>query len=31
MSSDGFKTFLVSNLKELEVLLMHNRTYAATV
>ena len=31
MSKDGFKNFLVSNLNELNVLLMHNQTYAATV
>jgi ribosomal protein L32E len=31
MSKDGFKHFLVSNVKELEVLLMHNHTYAASV
>jgi len=30
-SKDGFKHFLVSNVKELEVLLMHNRSYAATI
>jgi len=27
----GFKTVVVSNVSELEMLLMHNRTYAATV
>ena len=27
----GFKTVVVSNVAELELLLMHNRTYAATV
>jgi large subunit ribosomal protein L32e len=26
---NGFRKFPVSNLKELELLLMHNRTYAA--
>lgn len=26
-----FKTFLVKNVKELEVLLMHNRTYCAEI
>ena len=31
MSKDGFRHFLVSNVQELEVLLMHNQTYAATV
>ncbi|KAK9764353.1 60S ribosomal protein L32 [Basidiobolus ranarum] len=28
---NGFKKFLVSNVQELEVLLMHNRTYAAEI
>jgi large subunit ribosomal protein L32e len=28
---NGFKKFVVHNLKELEVLLMHNKTYAAEV
>ncbi|KAG9302326.1 hypothetical protein G9A89_008818 [Geosiphon pyriformis] len=28
---NGFKKFLVSNVKELELLLMHNRTYAAEI
>jgi len=28
---NGFKTFLVHNLKDLEVLLMHNKTYAAEI
>eukprot|EP00052_Salpingoeca_macrocollata_P030405 m.319416 g.319416 ORF g.319416 m.319416 type:complete len:135 (+) comp23149_c0_seq1:91-495(+) len=28
---DGFQKFLVHNLQELEVLLMHNRTYAAEI
>jgi large subunit ribosomal protein L32e len=27
----GFKTVVVANVKELEMLMMHNRTYAATV
>ena len=27
----GFKTIVVHNVKELELLMMHNRTYAATV
>ncbi|GAX20915.1 large subunit ribosomal protein L32e [Fistulifera solaris] len=27
----GFKTVVVNNVSELEMLLMHNRTYAATV
>ena len=27
----GFKTVVVSNVGELEMLMMHNRTYAATV
>jgi large subunit ribosomal protein L32e len=27
----GFKTVVVNNVKELEMLMMHNRTYAATV
>lgn len=27
----GFKTVVVHNVKELEMLMMHNRTYAATV
>ena len=27
----GFKTVLVNNVAELEMLMMHNRTYAATV
>lgn len=27
----GFKTIVVSNVAELEMLMMHNRTYAATV
>jgi large subunit ribosomal protein L32e len=27
----GFKTVVVSNVSELEMLMMHNRTYAATV
>lgn len=27
----GFKKFLVSNVKELEMLLMQNRTYAAEI
>merc|ERR1719284_2183152 len=29
MMPDGFKKFLVRNPEDLEVLLMHNRTYAA--
>ncbi|CAO3675235.1 unnamed protein product [Umbelopsis vinacea] len=28
---NGFRKFTVSNLKELELLLMHNRTYAAEI
>ena len=28
---DGFKKFLVKNVRELEVLLMHNRSYAAEI
>jgi len=28
---NGFKKFLVSNIKELELLLMHNKTYAAEI
>ncbi|KAK9762303.1 60S ribosomal protein L32 [Basidiobolus ranarum] len=28
---NGFKKFVVSSVKELEVLLMHNRTYAAEI
>ncbi len=28
---NGFKKFVVSNVKDLELLLMHNRTYAAEV
>lgn len=28
---NGFKTFVVNNLKELEVLLMNNKTYAAEI
>ncbi|CAG8842933.1 6455_t:CDS:1, partial [Gigaspora margarita] len=28
---NGFKKFLVSNVKELELLLMHNKTYAAEI
>jgi large subunit ribosomal protein L32e len=27
----GFKTVVVNNVSELEMLMMHNRTYAATV
>ena len=27
----GFKTFLVNNVQDLELLMMHNRTVAATV
>ena len=27
----GFKTVVVNNVNELEMLMMHNRTYAATV
>src|SRR3954451_1784829 len=27
----GFKKFLVSNIRELELLLMHNKTYAAEI
>mmetsp|Transcript_9433 Transcript_9433/g.14643 ORF Transcript_9433/g.14643 Transcript_9433/m.14643 type:complete len:137 (+) Transcript_9433:77-487(+) len=28
---NGFKSVVISNVKELEMLMMHNRTYAATV
>lgn len=28
---DGFKRFVINNVKELEVLMMHNRKYAATI
>jgi large subunit ribosomal protein L32e len=28
---DHFKTFLVQNVKDLDLLLMHNRTYAAEI
>jgi len=28
---NGFKSVVVHNVKELEMLMMHNRTYAATV
>ncbi|RIA96875.1 60S ribosomal protein L32 [Glomus cerebriforme] len=28
---NGFKKFLVSNIRELELLLMHNKTYAAEI
>ncbi|XP_071955698.1 large ribosomal subunit protein eL32-like [Antedon mediterranea] len=31
MMPDGFKKFLVHNIKELEVLMMSNKTYAAEV
>lgn len=31
MRPDGFKTFVVHNLSELEVLLMHNRSYCAEI
>lgn len=31
MMPDGFKKFLVHNTSDLEVLLMHNRTYAAEI
>lgn len=31
MSPDGKKTFVVSNLKDLEVLLLHTETYAAEI
>ena len=31
MNKDGFYTFLVRNVSDLEVLLMHNRTYAAEI
>lgn len=27
----GFKTVVINNVSELEMLMMHNRTYAATV
>jgi large subunit ribosomal protein L32e len=29
MMPSGLKAFLVSNVKDLELLMMHNRTYAA--
>ena len=31
MMPDGFRKFLVKNVKDLELLLMHNRTYAAEI
>ena len=31
MRPDGLKTFLINNISDLEVLLMHNRTYAAEI
>jgi large subunit ribosomal protein L32e len=31
MLPNGFKKFIVHNVKELEVLLMQNRTYAAEI
>merc|ERR1712167_369538 len=31
MLKNGFKKFLIHNVKELELLMMHNRTYAAEV
>merc|ERR1712146_688809 len=31
MLPNGFKKFVVSNVKDLELLLMHNRTYAAEI
>ena len=31
MSSDGFKRIVVSNVADLDLLLMHNRSYAAEV
>jgi large subunit ribosomal protein L32e len=31
LSPAGFKTFTISNVKELELLLMHNRSYAAQI
>jgi len=31
MRPDGFKAFRVSNLRELELLMMHNRTFAAEI
>jgi ribosomal protein L32E len=31
MMPSGHKSFLVSNLKDLELLMMHNRTYAAEI
>lgn len=31
MMPDGFRKFLVHNVKELEILMMHNRHYAAEI
>jgi large subunit ribosomal protein L32e len=31
MMPNGFKKFLVSNVRDLDLLLMHNRTYAAEI
>jgi large subunit ribosomal protein L32e len=31
LNPDGFKSFLVKNVKELELLLMHNRSFSALV
>mmetsp|Transcript_35626 Transcript_35626/g.87125 ORF Transcript_35626/g.87125 Transcript_35626/m.87125 type:complete len:137 (+) Transcript_35626:140-550(+) len=31
LAPDGFKRFLVNNARDLEALLMHNRTYAAEI
>ena len=31
MAPDGLKTFVVSNTRDLELLMMHNRSYAAEV
>lgn len=31
MLPNGFRKFVVSNVKELELLLMHNRSYAAEI
>jgi large subunit ribosomal protein L32e len=31
LAPDGFKRFVVSNVADLELLMMHNRTYAAEI
>jgi large subunit ribosomal protein L32e len=31
LTPDGFRRFVVSNLAELEVLMMHNRSFAAEI